>query len=147
MFIPSACGRQVSTPDTPSEPGWRWLPLVPVCRNNERPFPVIPHHPIVLAQALIQVGVLLQPNSDPYLFSQTSYTLLPGITFKGGHVDTTGVFTCPDGANFVSGNFAANLEAQAGFSQRSGASQPPVDVIRLLDCRLDCEKASLPAPG
>ena len=70
--------------------------------------------PIVLNPGHYEVGVFVAGgtgNSDPYLFGQGSYSLLPGITFMGGHVDTSGSFKYPGGSNFVSGNFAANFEA------------------------------------
>jgi len=73
----------------------------------------LPISPIVLSPGAYEVGVLVQGYADPYLVSQTSYTLLPGISFGGGHVDTSGVFTYPGGSNFVTGNFAANFEGQA----------------------------------
>jgi len=69
--------------------------------------------PVVLAPGHYEVGVFVpggKVDSDPYLFSQSSYSLLPGITFVGGHVDTSGIFKYPGGSNFVSGNFAANFE-------------------------------------
>ena len=68
--------------------------------------------PIVLNSGSYEVGVLLPGASDPYLYSQSSYSLIPGITFMGSHVNTSGVFTYPGGSNLVSGtNFAANFEA------------------------------------
>jgi hypothetical protein len=72
--------------------------------------------PIVLNPGHYEVGVFVAggtANSDPYLFGQSSYSLLPGITFGGGHVDTSGSFTYPGGTFFVSGNFAANFEGVA----------------------------------
>lgn len=69
--------------------------------------------PIVLGPGAYEVGVLLQPYSDLYIYSQASYTLLPGITFNGvGHVNTSGVFQYPGGSNASTGYFAANFEAQ-----------------------------------
>jgi len=66
--------------------------------------------PLFLNPGHYEVGVFVQGSSDPYLYSQDSYSLLPGITFSGGHVDTSGSFKYPGGSNFVSGNFAANFE-------------------------------------
>jgi hypothetical protein len=76
----------------------------------------LPISPLLLNPGNYEVGVFVAggtPGADPYLFSQTSYTLLPGITFGGGHVDTGGAFTYPGGSFFVSGNFAANFEGVA----------------------------------
>ena len=69
--------------------------------------------PIVLAPGAYEVGVLLQPGSDKYIFSQSSYTVLSGILYNNvGHVDTSGIFTYPGGSNAGTGFFAANFEAQ-----------------------------------
>jgi len=69
--------------------------------------------PIVLGPGAYEVGVLLQPGSDKYIFTQSSYTLLPGLVYHGvGHVDTSGVFRYPGGSNASTGYFAANFEAQ-----------------------------------
>jgi hypothetical protein len=69
--------------------------------------------PIVLGPGAYEVGVLLQPGSDKYIFSQSSYTLLSGIVYNSvGHVDTSGIFMYPGGSNAGSGFFAANFEAQ-----------------------------------
>ena len=81
--------------------------------------------PIVLHPGHYEVGVFVAGgsiNSDPYLFSQSSYSLLPGITFMGGHVDTSGSFKYPGGSNFVSGNFAANFEAMSAPVPEPAAS-------------------------
>lgn len=76
-------------------------------------FRSLPITPIILGPGAYEVGVLLQPNSDRYIYSQTSYTLLPGILFNNvGHVDTSGVFMYPGGSNASTGYFAANFEAQ-----------------------------------
>ena len=69
--------------------------------------------PIFLNPGSYEVGVFMAGNSDRYLYSQDSFSLLPGITFTGGHVDTSGSFKYPGGSNFVSGNFAANFEGVA----------------------------------
>jgi len=76
----------------------------------------LPISPIVLHPGHYEVGVFVAggtATADPYLFGQSSYSLLPGITFGGGHVDTSGSFTYPGGTFFVSGNFAANFEGVA----------------------------------
>jgi hypothetical protein len=78
----------------------------------------LPVSPIVLSPGYYEVGVFVQggggaANSDPYLYSQTSYTLLPGILVGGGHVDTSGSFTYPGASNFGSPTFAANFEGIA----------------------------------
>ena len=76
-------------------------------------FHSLPITPIVLGPGAYEVGVLLQPGSDKYIFSQSSYTLLPGIVYNSvGHVDTSGVFKYPGGSNASTGFFAANFEAQ-----------------------------------
>ena len=76
-------------------------------------FHSLPINPIVIGPGAYEVGVLLQPYSDSYIYSQSSYTLLPGILFHGvGHVDTSGVFKYPGGSNAGTGYFAANFEAQ-----------------------------------
>jgi hypothetical protein len=71
--------------------------------------------PIVLNPGHYEVGVLLfsGDGADPYPASQTSFSLLPGFTVNGGHVETSGVFTYPGGTFFTSAYFAANLEATA----------------------------------
>ena len=69
--------------------------------------------PLVIGPGAYEVGVLLQPSSAPYIYSQSSYTLLPGLVYQGvGHVNTSGVFTYPGGSNASTGYFAANFEAQ-----------------------------------
>jgi hypothetical protein len=83
----------------------------------------LPISPVVLNPGHYEVGVFVAGGggaSDPYLFSQSSYSLLPGITFGGGHVDTTGSFTYPGESFFVSGNFAANFEGVASSVPEAG---------------------------
>jgi hypothetical protein len=83
----------------------------------------LPISPIVLNPGHYEVGVFVAGGSsasDPYLFSQSSYSLLPGITFGGGHVDTSGSFTYPGGTFFVSGEFAANFEGAASSLPEAG---------------------------
>jgi hypothetical protein len=71
----------------------------------------LPVSPIVLSPGHYEVGVFVQGYSDPYLYTATSYTLLPGILAGGGHVDTSGSFTYPGASNFGNPIFSANFEA------------------------------------
>jgi hypothetical protein len=78
----------------------------------------LPISPLVLNPGFYEVGVFVDGgpvgNFDPYLYSQTSYALQPGVIFNGqGHVNTSGTFTYPGTSNAQSGSFAANFEGQA----------------------------------
>jgi hypothetical protein len=122
------------------------------------PYRSLPISPIMLNPGHYEVGAFVSGgtgSSDPYLFGQSSYSLLPGITFVGGHVDTGGAFTYPGGSFFVSGNFAANFEGTAAPVPEPGIAALLLwgliglaamggKPIALSSCRRTCETAPTP---